>query len=181
MGTFADLGSRPARLAASPRLRGAVAVAALLGLAPGCEYVSKTTPPAPAGAEIAIAVAPDPLRVLWVCPPSDINYCYGSMDSTVTVSETAGVGARMDSVDFVVRDSVLGVDLTKLHLGSADIKAKAGTDRLEPLGRLAVRPIIEGYQVPSKQPRPKITIDITVQVTDDKGNVVKQTKRVPVE
>ena len=159
----------------------AVLVAALA--LPACEYFkndpSPTASPSPGTAALDIAVAPDPLKILWVCPASDTN-CYGSLDSTVTVSETAGVGARVDSVDFTARDSVLGVALTQLHLSGDDIKAKAGTNRLEPMGKLAVRPIIEGYPVRASLPRPSINIDVSVQVTDDKGNVVTRTKRVPV-
>jgi hypothetical protein len=151
---------------------------------PACEYFEKspstpTASPSPTAATLEITVAPDPLKILWVCPLVDTN-CYGSLDSTVTVTEKAGVGARVDSVDFTARDSVLGISLTTLHLSADDIKAKAGTNRIEPLGKLAVRPIIEGYPVKASLPRPKLDIDIAVQVTDDKGNVVKQTKRVPV-
>lgn len=159
----------------------AVAIAIAL---PACEYFDKgpTTPapsPSPGTAALSIAVAPDPLKILWVCPVSD-TYCYGSLDSTVTVTETAGVGGRVDNVDFTVRDALLGIELTTLHLSSEDIKAKAGTNRIEPSGKLAVRPIVEGYPVRSNIPRPSLNIDISVQVTDDKDNVVKQTKRVPV-
>jgi hypothetical protein len=128
---------------------------------------------------LSIAVAPDPLKILWVCPIA-VTYCYGSLDSTVTVTETAGVGGRVDNVDFTVRDSLLGIELTTLHLSTEDIQAKAGTNRIEPLGRLAVRPIVEGYPVKKDIPRPSLNIDISVQVTDDKNNVVRQTKRVPV-
>jgi len=166
--------------------RSAILVPALaLGLvSSGCEYFKKdpTTPtpsPSPTSAALDIAVAPDPLKVLWVCPVSD-TYCYGSLDSTVTISETGGVGGRVDSVDFTARDATLGVSLTTLHLSSDDIKAKAGTNRIEAGGKLAVRPIIEGYPVKANIPRPSISIDISVQVTDDKGNVVSKTKRVPV-
>jgi len=160
------------------------AVLVMAAAAPGCEYLKKdpTTPtasPSPAIAALDITVAPDPLKALWVCPTSD-TYCYGSLDSTVTVLETAGVGGRVDNVDFTARDATLGVPLTTLHLSADDIKAKAGTNRLEPKGRLAVRPIIEGYPVKANLPRPSINIDISVQVTDDKGNVVSRTKRVPV-
>lgn len=150
---------------------------------PSCEYLDKPSTPAaspsPAGAALDIAVAPDPLRVLWVCPVGDAN-CYGSLDTTVTITETAGVGGRLDSVDFTARDAVLGVSLTTLHLSADDIKAKAGTSRIEAMGKLAVRPIIEGYPVRANVPRPQINIDISVQMTDDKGNVVTKTKRVPV-
>jgi hypothetical protein len=162
----------------------AVLVAILLAAAlPACEYFDKgpspVTRPSPGAAFLTIEVAPDPLKALWVCPTSDA-YCYGSLDSTVTVAETAGVGGRLDSVDFVARESLLGVELTTLHLGAEDIKAKAGTNRIEAMGKLAVRPIIEGYPVRNNVPRPKLNIDISVQATDDKGNVVKQNKRVPV-
>ena len=160
---------------------------AAVGLAialPACEYFDKgpTTPapsPSPGTAALSIAVSPDPLKILWVCPIAD-TYCFGSLDSTVTVTETAGVGGRVDNVDFTVRDSVLGIELTTLHLSSEDIKAKAGTNRIEPMGKLAVRPIVEGYPVKKDIPRPSLNIDISVQVTDDKNNVVKSTKRVPV-
>jgi hypothetical protein len=161
-----------------------IAVLAVAAALPGCEYFDKspTTPaasPSPATAALSITVAPDPLKILWVCPIAD-TYCFGSLDSTVTVNETAGVGGRVDNVDFTVRDSVLGIELTTLHLSSADIAAKAGTNRIEPLGKLAVRPIVEGYPVKKDIPRPSLNIDISVQVTDDKNNVVKTTKRVPV-
>jgi hypothetical protein len=159
--------------------------AALLGLAlGGCEYfkhdqTSPTASPSPTTAVLDIAVAPDPLKILWVCPTSD-TYCYGSLDSTVTIMETGGVGGRVDSVDFAARDAVLGTSLTSLHLSTDDIKAKAGTNRIEAMGKLAVRPIIEGYPVKASVPRPTLQIDITVQMVDDKGNLVSKAKRVPV-
>jgi hypothetical protein len=159
----------------------AVAIAMAL---PACEYFERgpTTPaasPSPGTAALTITVAPDPLKILWVCPIAD-TYCFGSLDSTVTVTETAGIGGRVDNVDFTVRDAVLGIELTTLHLSSEDIKTKAGTNRIEPMGKLAVRPIVEGYPVKNNIPRPSLNIDISVQVTDDKNNVVKTTKRVPV-
>jgi hypothetical protein len=161
-----------------------IAAVALAIALPACEYFEKgpTTPapsPSPGTAALSIAVSPDPLKILWVCPIAD-TYCFGSLDSTVTVTETAGVGGRVDNVDFTVRDALLGIELTTLHLSSEDIKTKAGTNRIEPMGKLAVRPIVEGYPVRNNIPRPSLNIDISVQVTDDKNNVVKQTKRVPV-
>ncbi len=161
-----------------------VAAVVMAGALPACEYFKQdqTTPtasPSPTSAALDIGVAPDPLKVLWVCPVSD-TYCYGSLDSTVTVTETAGVGGRVDSVDFTARDATLGVALTTLHLSSDDIKTKAGTNRIEANGKLAVRPIIEGYPVKNNVPRPTLNIDIAVQMTDDKGNLVSKTKRVPV-
>ncbi len=165
------------------RHRAALPAAVALAALAGCEYFDKTsnpTPsPSPGTAALALTVAPDPLRVLWVCPPADTN-CYGSLDATVTITETAGVGGRVDSVDFVVKDAILGLTLTSLHLSGADIKDKGGTDRIDPLGKLSVRPIVEGYPWPASRPRPQIAIDVTVQLTDDNGHAVTATKRVPV-
>jgi hypothetical protein len=159
-----------------------VIVAAAVAAA-GCEFLDKGTDPrpspSPTTAVLDIAIAPDPLKILWVCPAVDTN-CYGSLDSTVTVSETAGVGGRLDSVEFTVRDSVLGVQLTQLRLTSDEIRTRAGTNRLEANGKLAVRPIVEGYPVRNNIPRPTVNVDVAVQMTDDKGNVVSKTKRVPV-
>ncbi|HUG53179.1 MAG TPA: hypothetical protein VMR21_06240 [Vicinamibacteria bacterium] len=160
----------------------AALMAALCGT--GCEYFEKkpTGPepsPSPTTAALEITVAPDPLKILWVCPVVDTN-CYGSLDSTVTVTERAGIGGRLDMVEFTVRDAVLGVALTQFRLDAAEIQAKAGTNRIEPLGKLAVRPIIEGYPVRNNIPRPQINIDVVVQMTDDKGNSVSTTRRVPV-
>jgi hypothetical protein len=60
----------------------------------------------------------------------------------------------VDNVDFTVRDALLGIELTTLHLSSEDIKAKAGTNRIEPSGKLAVRPIVEGLSRPQQHPAP---------------------------
>jgi hypothetical protein len=164
---------------------GLVSALAMMSAAfPACEYFEKSpgspaASPSPTTAVLEITVAPDPLKILWVCPLVDTN-CYGSLDSTVTITEKGGVGGRVDGVDFTARDAVLGIALTTLHLSSDDIRAKAGTNRIEALGKLAVRPIVEGYPVKNNIPRPRLDIDVTVELTDDKGNVVKQTKRVPV-
>ena len=108
------------------------------------------------------------------------TYCYGSLDSTVTIKETAGVGGHLTAVDFTAREAVTGASLTTLHLSGEDIRTRAGTDRIEPMGSLAVRPIIQGYPVPASAPRPQLVIDVAAQMTDDHGNVVNKTKRVPV-
>jgi hypothetical protein len=156
-------------------------LAVLLGLAgaAACEHVDRTGPAGPTEAALDILIAPDPLRALWVCPPGDTN-CYGSLDATVTITETAGVGGRLDAIEFVLRDRVLGVTVGTLSLSSADIAARAGSDRLQPMGRVAVRPIIEGYPVPANVPRPQLEAQVAAQLTDDRGNVVRHARTVPV-
>jgi hypothetical protein len=157
----------------------ALAVLALLAAGPACQHIDRTTPTGPTEAAIDIAIAPEPLRILWVCPPGDTN-CYGTLDAVVTISETAGIGGRLGSIDFVARDTTLNVAVGTLHLGSAEIQARAGSDRLGPMGRLAVRPVIEGYPVRAGAPRPALAAQVTVQMTDDRGNQVQQSKTVPI-
>jgi hypothetical protein len=147
-------------------------------LVPGC-HIDRSGPAGPSQAALDISVAPDPLRILWVCPPADVN-CYGTLDAVVTIAETAGVGGRLESIEFVVRDTVLGQPVGTLRLSAAEIQARAGTDRLQPMGRLAVRPIIEGYPVRANLPRPSLAADVDVRMTDDKGNAVQQTRRFPI-
>ena len=156
-----------------------VAVLALLGAA-ACDFLDSTEEPeTPARAALEITIAPDPLRVLWVCPPGDPR-CYGTLDAVVTIEETAGVGGRLDSIEFVARERVSGTAIGTLRLTSADIQARTGTDRLAPHGRLGVRPVVEGYPVPAGAPRPLLDADVAVQMTDDQGNVVQQSRRVPI-
>lgn len=154
-------------------------MAAGLAVGGACERVDRSGPVGPSQAALEITIVPDPLRILWVCPAGDVN-CYGSLDPTVTIAETAGIGGVLDSVEFIARDPVLGVPLTTLRLTAADLQARAGTNRLPPMGRFAVRPIIEGYPVPSRLPRPTLEAEVVVQMTDDRGNAIRQTKRVPV-
>ena len=84
-----------------------LAFLALAAVLPGCEYFQKdpTTPtpsPSPTTAALDITVAPDPLKILWVCPTAD-TYCYGSLDSTVTISEVGGVGVPHELASIVDR------------------------------------------------------------------------------
>jgi hypothetical protein len=155
-----------------------VLVLGLLGAA-ACQHVDRSGPAGPTQAALDIQVAPDPLRALWVCPPGDAR-CYGSLDATVTIIETAGLGGRLDAIEFVLRDRVAGVAVGTLNLTPADIASRAGSDRLQAMGRLAVRPIIEGYPVPADMPRPQLEVQVAAQLTDDRGNVVRHARTVPV-
>jgi hypothetical protein len=163
------------------RMRTRVWTAAVTLLAAAaCQHVNHSEQPAaPTRAALEIAIAPDPLRILWVCPPGDPS-CYGTLDAVVTIVETAGVGGRLDSIEFVARERTSGAAIGTLRLSSAEIQARAGTDRLGPMGRVAVRPIIEGYPVSAAVPRPQLDADVAVQLTDDQGNVVQQSRRVPI-
>jgi hypothetical protein len=159
-------------------------LAAMAGfvLLAGCTFDSPVAPPrepeVPAAA-LAIEVSPEPLRILWACPAGQ-TFCFGSLDSTLTLRETAGVGLRLDKLDMVARESLTSAVVGELHFTGADIAARAGTQRIEARGALAVRPIVEGWAYPANLPKPTVNVDVSVEGTDDRGNAIRQTRRVPV-
>lgn len=128
---------------------------------------------------LEIVVTPDPLRILWACP-SGQDYCQGSLDSTITVNETTGVGVRLDRVDIVARESITSTTVGEVHLGAAEIASLTGNNRVPPRGSLAVRPLVQGWPYPAALPKPTLNVDVTVEGTDDGGNAVRQSKRVTV-
>jgi hypothetical protein len=161
--------------------RGALGVVALLALA-ACLFDSSEEPapePAAQSAALEIVVAPEPLRILWACP-AGLAFCYGSLDSTLTIRETAGVGVRLDKLDMVARESVTSSKVGELHFTGAEIAARVGTQRVEPGGSLAMRPVVEGWAYPADLPRPTLNVEIVVEGSDDRGNAIRQTKTVPV-
>lgn len=146
----------------------------------GCRVREGDDPPtAPSSADIAITVAPNPLRLLVTCPSGN-PYCFGSLDATVTLQETAGVGGRVEFCDVGIRNVTLNRTETSVRLGSDWFRAQAGTDRIEANGRLAVRPVVQGYPFLAGA-RPQIEIALDLQFMDDRGNTVRESVRVPVE
>ena len=134
----------------------------------------------PQSAQIAISVVPDPLRLLVVCPAGTPN-CFGSLDATVTVTESAGVGGRVTRIELILQDAILGITLEHETYDSTWLTTHVGTDRIEPRGALAVRPVVEGYPFPASAPRPSLAVTLNVTMVDDKGHTVTATKRVPLE
>lgn len=164
-------------------VRGAARALALAGLVlcAGCTFDSPVAPrtPTPSAGALDIVVSPDPLRILWVCP-SGQAHCFGSLDSILTLNETAGVGVRIDKLDMVARESITSAMVGELHFTGAELASRAGTNRVEARGSLAVRPIVQGWAYPASLPKPTLNVDIAVEGTDDQGHAVRQTKRVPV-
>ena len=68
---------------------------------------------------------------------------------------------------------------SQIRLDAVYLRANAGTDRIEANGRLALRPVIEGYPYPVGQ-QPQLEFVIAVRFIDDRGNVVEQSRRVPL-
>ena len=157
-------------------MRTALAFVALAALS-GCR-VHYQDPVQPTLAVITIAVAPDPLRLLVTCPPGSTN-CFGSLDATVTVAESGGLGGRVEFMDVVIYNVIMARQDAHIRLDPAWLRAQAGTDRIEANGRLSLRPVIEGYPFPVGQ-QPQLEIHLGVKFLDDRSNVIETVKRVPL-
>ena len=160
-------------------------VLALALLAFGCEDFLGRTPtstksPAPTTAKIELSVAPDPIPMTVTCPSPPGDFCAGSIDPTVTIAEKGGLGGHLNFVEIVVRNVTASKDESRVMLDSSAISRQVGTNRIEALGRVAFRPVVTGYPVPSSGTRPQLSIVLTVQFADDKGNVLTETARVNV-
>jgi hypothetical protein len=129
----------------------------------------------PSSASVSISVTPTPVPVRLACqqvvpgqpPPPN---CFISLDPTITISETAGVGGRVESIDVRVRDIATGQDQTQITLDRAWLVGQAGTDRVEAFGSIAFRPVVNNYPIPYG--RPNLAVILSVRFVDDKGNVL---------
>lgn len=157
-------------------MRTAIAIIALAALT-GCR-VHYADPVIPTLAVINLTVAPDPLRLLVTCPPGDTN-CFGSLDATITIEESGGLGGRVEFLDVTVYNVILARNDSAIRLGTDWLRANAGTDRIEGSGRLPLRFVIEGYPFPVGA-RPQLEFVIAVRFIDDRGNVVETNRRVPL-
>lgn len=158
-------------------MRIALAVIALVAVT-GCR-VHYEDPVIATTAVVTVTVAPDPLRLLVTCPPGSTN-CFGSLDATVTLTESGGLGGRVEHVDLSLYNVILARNESQIRLGADWLRQQAGTDRIEANGRLAVRPVIEGYPFPAGQPRPQLEIVLAVRFVDDRGNILEPSRRVPL-
>ena len=147
-------------------------------LATGCQ-IHYEDPPQIEESIVTLSVAPDPLRMLVTCPPGNTN-CFASLDATVTVTESAGLGGRIEFVDVILYNIVTAKNDSFVRLGADWLQAQAGTNRVEANGRLAVRPVVQGYPFPVGQP-PQLEIRLGVRFTDDKGNVHNVTKWIVLQ
>ena len=152
---------------------------ALIALAvfAGC-HIHYEDPVQPTLSVITVTVVPDPLRMLVTCPTGNPN-CFGSLDATVSVVESGGLGGHVEFVDVTVYDVILARNQSEVRLDSAYLRANAGTDRVEANGHLALRPVIQGYPFPAGH-QPTLEFVIAVRFVDDRGHTIDTSKRVPL-
>jgi len=135
--------------------------------------------PNQASGAITITVEPNPVVIRVAClasvPPPE--FCLASLDPTITVAETGGVGGRLELIDLIVRNTSTGTEEGRLSLDSTWIRTQAGTDRIEAGGRLAFRPLVSGYRV-RYGTVPLLVFTIAVRFVDDHGNIINQTQQV---
>ena len=158
----------------SLRTAAAFAVAVLFA-ASGCDVVEPTK----ATGAITLTVDPNPVVIRVAClasvPPPE--FCLASLDPTITVAETGGVGGTLEAIDLVVRNSATGVEEGRVGLDGVWIRTQAGTDRLEARGRLAFRPVVAGYRVRNGAV-PTLVFTISVRFLDDNGHTINQSLQV---
>lgn len=156
-------------------LAGIVLALLALGSLPACVSPTDEGPPT-----AVITLTINPVSVSAVCPNPTSTTCVATIDATVTLAENAGLGARVDGFDVVVRNPATGQTETTLTLGPDWVKAQVGTDRLEPLGKLSLRPIVSGFSITRGDQRASRLVLITARVTDDKGHALSQTAGVEI-
>lgn len=164
---------------------GRALVAFLVCLAnPACDFskdIVEPTPPPPTSAKIELTITPSPVTASVVCPaPTNPAYCLVSLNPVVTVSETAGLGGRIESVEVILRDVALNTDATKITLDSGWVARQAGTNRLEAKARIGFQAVVSGYPILAANPRPQLRIILGVQFVDDKSNTIFQSVQADV-
>jgi hypothetical protein len=151
----------------------------LMLVAVGCQggrVTSPTTPvTTPPAAAVSIAISPDPVVA------TDSSNPDAPLDARWTVEITSlAIGARVNFVNAILRDGASGAEAEPsgtLSLGPAEIAAAAGSNRVEPRGRLTVPESLE-YGLPSGGRQGVLTV--TVQLTEDDGSLTSKSARVAV-
>ena len=147
----------------------------VLTVLPACDVFD----PDKASASIAITVDPNPVVIRVAClasvPPPE--FCQASLDPTITIAETGGVGGKVENIDLIVRNTASGTEEGRLALDSAWVREQAGTDRIEARGRLAFRPIVSGYRIRNGTAS-ALVFTISVRFLDDNGHTIEQSRQV---
>jgi hypothetical protein len=141
---------------------------------PAC---STSGPTGPTSAALTIDVTPNPVVVRLRCAAGGGPPCFVSLDPTITLRETAGLGGHMESMDVTVRDLGTSVE-TKLTLGHDWIVTQAGSDRIEAMSTRSFHAPVADY--PIQGTRPNFALIFTVRFVDDEANVLTPTVQINV-
>jgi hypothetical protein len=150
--------------------------AALLSalLLPGCGGDdSSPTDPNARNAIVLVSVSPNPVVGAQNSLTLVVTASY-----KIILTELNGLGGEVVFVSSAVLDPVSGGQVYVNYYDGTDMQVFAGSKRLEPLGTLEVTHSIS-YTLPDlTKPAP---LSISVQVRDDKGNLINQSLLVKIE
>jgi hypothetical protein len=137
-------------------------------------------PPPPTAASITVTASPNPI-IAADCTPAtcgNSGFRYAA-STTLTVTESAGVGGNVDFVNMTLRSGTTNTEVGTLNFGSGEISSFAGgTNHVNPRGSLAIRNIGIVYTLGGNARQ--ATMTVAVQFTDDKGNRTNHLVTVPV-
>lgn len=153
-------------------------VLALLGIAwllPACDQAKEPAPQA----LLTVDVGPKPIQAPLACPapPPSTLPCILTLSPTVTITESGGVGARLQAVD-VGLTNLASSEIFQYTITGDAVKAQAGTDRIEPRKTLVFQ-IKIAYPVPCCS-APKLSGVFGFRFQDDKGNALTQDIRLAI-
>jgi hypothetical protein len=151
--------------------RVALLLAAAL-LAPACGNNNVTLPDV-SRAVLAVTVNPSPV-------PGTQNEVTGSVAAaySVVITETGGLGGDMVFVSSQVFDPETGLMAAINYFDAADLIVFVGGKHVEPLGTLTV-PQTTSYVLPDF--RKPALLSVSVQMKDDRGNLINQSVLVKIE
>ena len=158
----------------------AVALSACGGSSPSAPTSSTAPAPAATPSKASITLAANPSSVVATCATGG-SLCAAGV--AVTVSESAGVGGNVDFITTSFRTTA-GTVADTINVGATAIIGAAGTNHVAPNGRLTVGSPTPPFVIVNIWTRAGIgtvgVMAITLQFTDDRGNVLTATVNVPV-
>ncbi|HEX7139287.1 MAG TPA: hypothetical protein VF219_15640 [Vicinamibacterales bacterium] len=157
-------------------------VAVLVTLSAACNN-SSSNPNAPGStgagrATFTVSVKPSPITAQHCNPqcPGDGSGSYAfAADMTVNVQETSGIGGN--ATQMTLTASAGGTTFQPLTFTADDITQQAGTHHVDGHATLAI-PMSIVYNTPSGAAN--LTINVSIQITDDRNNQVTATGQVNV-
>lgn len=152
----------------------AVLLVLFAALLPAC---SSNTPSIPGGvlrSALSLTVTPSPVT------PNITSAPILSVQYTVKIEETAGLGGELQYVNGTIFSQATGAALAFNNYDSADIVVFVGNKRLEGGKSVNVSQQID-YVFPSGATSLTAFLTVAVQLKDDRGNFVNQSILVPVQ
>lgn len=155
--------------------------AALAAVSAACNN-SSSNPNAPGSgsshATFTVSVKPSPITAQHcspTCPGNGSGSYAFAADMTINVQETSGIGGN--ATQLTLTASAGGTSFQPLTFTADDITQHAGTSHIDGHATLAI-PMSIVYNTPTNTAT--LTINVSIQVTDDRNNQMTATGQVNV-